>query len=210
MDEMLVLLLRKCAHAKPVRITTTELGRMLGMSQQNASRRLAELEKEGFVLRGKDGLSITKRGLEDAYSVYATLKGAFEKASVRVSGKIVSGLGEGKYYMSFPQYKKQITDSFGFAPYEGTLNVKLSAAESAKKAHRLKDSEPTTIYGFKKGERTFGDLFAYACTVDGVNGALVVPLRTHHPSEIIEIVSAANLKKQLGKKDGDEVEIKFE
>ncbi len=40
--------------------------------------------------------------------------------------------------------------------------------------------------------------------------ALVVPLRTHHPAEVIEIISSANLKKALGKNDRDEVKIEFQ
>ena len=51
MDEILVLLLKRRAHIKPVKVTTSELGSEVRMSQQNASRRLAELEKKGYLKR---------------------------------------------------------------------------------------------------------------------------------------------------------------
>lgn len=210
MDEMLLLLLKKRAHLQPVRITTSELGRMLGMSQQNSSRRLSQLEKSGLVERSKNGVSITKKGFGAAHSLYEELNAALEKRKSEISGKIISGLGEGKYYMSFPEYKKQIKEKLGFGPYEGTLNVKLSGEEATKKAHFLKNSEPVIIKGFRKGERTFGDLFSYPCKIEKIDCALVVPLRTHHPSDIIEIVASVNLKKALVKKDDDEVRIELQ
>ncbi len=209
MDELVLLLLKKGAHLKPVRITTSEIGRMLGMSQQNASRRLLELRNAGIAERGRNGIMLSKKGLDEAGELYAELKAVFERSGTAVSGTIVSGLGEGKYYLSFAEYKKQLKSLFMFEPYEGTLNVKLSPAEAAKKAHFLKSTEPALVKGFVKKGRTFGDLFAYPCMVEGEKCALIVPLRTHHPSEVIEIVAARNLKKALGKKDGDEVKIEF-
>ncbi len=209
MDEILLLLLKKNAHIQPLHITTTELGKMLGMSQQNVSRRIMQLENDKLISKTKNGLTITKNGSDEIYSIYAELKKLFEKNILTISGTIISGLGEGRYYMSFLEYKKQIKEKIGFIPYKGTLNIKLLSSEIAKKTYYIKNFEPVIINGFKKGERTFGDLFIYPCTLNGIKCALVIPLRTHHPSEIIEIISAINLKNKLMKKDGDKVKLKF-
>ncbi len=209
MDELIFFLLKKRAHLQPVRITTCELGKILGMSQQNASKKLLDFEKGGTVERTKQGVFVTKKGVEGAYAAYSELKNVFEKEAVEIAGTVISGLGEGKYYMSFPEYKKQIREKLGFQPHEGTLNMKLPPAENDKKANFLKNSEPVIIKGFRKGERTFGDLFAYPCAIGKAKCALIIPLRTHHPSEIVEIISPSNLKKTLGKKDGDEIKIEF-
>ena len=207
MDELLIALARKGAHRSPLKLTTLELGSMLGMSQQNASLRLRELEKQGLISRTPHGISLTPFGLETVREVYAGLKSAFEPKTPTISGAISSGFGEGRYYLSFPEYKKQIAERFGFTPYEGTLNISLSKGQLAVKSAFVKNSEPAIIRGFKSKDRTFGDLFAYSCTVDGVKSALIIPARTHHPPDIIEIVAPSNLKKHLGKKDGDMVEI---
>ncbi len=207
MDELLLILARKKAHVSAVRITTSELGLELGMSQQNASRRLALLENEGKISRSNSGISLTEKGMREAQSLYSELKSAFETGKAALSGTIISGLGEGKYYMSFPEYKKQIKEKLGFEPYEGTLNIRLTPESAVEKARLLKTSEPVRISGFRKGERTFGDLYAYPCTVEKAECAIIIPLRTHHPAEIIEVIAPENLKKLLGKKDGEQVSI---
>jgi riboflavin kinase len=43
-----------------------------------------------------------------------------------------------------------------------------------------------------------------------VEGAVIIPLRTHHPPNVIEIISPKNLKEALKKKDGDLVRITIE
>ncbi|MEW6528328.1 MAG: DUF120 domain-containing protein [Candidatus Micrarchaeota archaeon] len=126
-----------------------------------------------------------------------------------ILGTIVSGFGEGKYYMAFSEYKKQIKEKLGFNPYEGTLNIRLLPEETTKKTYYLKNSEPIIIKGFKRGKRTFGDLFTYPCTINKIKCALVIPLRTRHPFEIIEIISTVNLKNKLMKKDKDKIKINF-
>ncbi|VVB98190.1 Riboflavin kinase [uncultured archaeon] len=209
MDELLLLLARKKAHIAPLRMTTAELGSLLGMSQQNASRRLSELESRGLAERTKKGIALTKKGISESHSLYSELKSVFEAEPLSLSGTITSGLGEGRYYMSLSGYKSQIRKKLGFSPFEGTLNVKLAPQEAAKKSSFLKSAEPAIIKGFSQGERTFGELYAYPCTIEGMKCALIVPLRTHHPSEIIEIISAASLKKTLGKRDGDKVRIEL-
>ena len=207
MDDLLLALVRKGAHLHPVRITTSELGQMLGMSQQNASRRISSLEKGGLIARTKDGISLTDAGAAEMREIYSGLREAFEKKATEFSGVIVSGFGEGKYYLSFEEYKSQIKEKFGFSPYAGTLNVRLSPAQLAAKSAFLRNAEPVMINGFKKEGRNFGDLFAYSCLVDGTEAALIVPARTHHPPEIIELVAPANLKSALKKKDGESVKI---
>lgn len=42
-----------------------------------------------------------------------------------IEGEVVSGLGEGRYFLSLPPYKEIFKKILGFEPYEGTLNLKL-------------------------------------------------------------------------------------
>jgi riboflavin kinase len=67
--------------------------------------------------------------------------------------------------------------------------------------------EPMIVPGFRDKDRTYGDIFAYRCRIGKHECALIVPLRTHHGPEIVEIISPLNVKKELHKKDGDRVRI---
>jgi riboflavin kinase len=206
MDEILLLLLRKGAHERPLRLTTSEIGIDAGMSQQNASNRLIQLEKEGLIERGKDGISLTKKGFDSLASGYATLKTAFEGGKIEFEGTIAKGLGEGGYYVSMEGYSRQMKEKLGFAPFPGTLNLKLDDQGIIRRQQMLK-LEPVIISGFKDEKRTYGDLFAFKCRIESEECAVIVPIRTHHGPEIIEVVCPFNIKKKLGKKDGDKVKV---
>lgn len=207
MDKMLFFLLQKGGNKKSVRITTAELGKALGMSQQNASRRLKLLSDEGLIER-KGGIRITPAGTKKIREHYNMLKRALEESRIRFSGKIVDGFGKGKYYISLSGYRKGIRDRLGFEPYAGTLNIKLSKNDLRKRSEILRD-EPIVINGFRTKQRTFGDLFAYHCKVNGYSAAIVFPLRSNHPQDIIEIVADVHLRKALnrGKGSGVVVEV---
>jgi riboflavin kinase len=204
MDEILLLLLRKGAHQRPLRITTNDIGIEAGMSQQNASSRIIQLEKEGLIERRKDGILLTKKGYESLALGYAALKNAFEGGRIEFEGIIVKGLGEGGYYVSMEGYSRQMKEKLGFAPYPGTLNVKLDDSGIIAR-QQMMSGDPIVISGFRDDKRTYGDLFAYKCRVGSEECAVIVPIRTHHGPDIIELVCPFNVKKKLGKKDGDPV-----
>ena len=206
MDDILLLLLRKGARSNPVRMTTAEIGLEAGMSQQNASRRLAELEDDGLIVRGKDGIILTNKAVDGLSSIYTTLRSAFEGEKMEMAGRIVSGSGEGKYYLSLEGYRKQIKEKLGLIPFPGTLNVRINP-EDMDKRQLLRRMEPIVIPGFREGERTYGDLFAYRCRLESLDCAIVIPLRTHHGPDVIEIICAIDIKKTLKKKDGDSVRV---
>jgi riboflavin kinase len=206
MDELLLLLLRHGAHARPARLTGAELGAALSMSQQNASRRLAELERTGYVERKDGGIMLTKTAYGELAGLYSSMKAAFEGGRLEIEGTISAGLGEGRYYISLPGYRKQIEEKLGFSPYPGTLNVRLDEADLWKRQHLL-GLDPVVIRGFRDDKRTYGDIFAYACTVEGEKCAVIVPLRTHHGADILEIIARHELKRKLRKKDGQRVRV---
>ncbi len=198
MDEILLVLMKRKAHTAPVRISTTEIGAILGMSQQNASRRILYLEREGKIIKKDGKILITKTGMEEVADLYSILKGIFEKRTetLELNGDIVDGLGEGKYYVQ--KYSKKIKEKLGIGPYPGTLNIKLDK-ESLLKRQLLREIEPIIIDGFEESGRKYGGLFAYRCEINGYDAAIVIPLRTHHGSEILELIADKRLKEKLGK-----------
>jgi riboflavin kinase len=208
MDELLLFLLKKGANKRAIRLTTTEISGEMGMSQQNVSRRLKILEDGGEITRERGGISISGKGIEGIKDLRAVLENAFS-AKIKIYGKVVGGLGEGRFYLSQQGYIRQMKEKLGFDPYPGTLNIKLDRV-GVEKRRRLLAMDPIIIEGFVKAERKFGDLFAYRAKIDGEASAILVPLRTHHGSDTLEIASADNLRKRFKLKEGDLVGVEIE
>jgi riboflavin kinase len=205
MDELLLFLLKKGAHRSALGLTTSDIGADLGMSQQNVSRKLRLLEDEGKITRERSGIRISEQGVLELKELQASLENAFS-ANLEIVGRIVDGLGEGKFYLSQDGYRKQIKGKLGFDPYPGTLNIRIEK-DDVEKRRRLLALDPLIIEGFVKEGRRFGDLLAYLADVEGRECAILVPLRTHHGSDVLEIAASVNLKKELGKNNGDQITI---
>jgi len=199
------------ATRKVIKISSKEFADKIEQSLQTAARKLKELEENGLIERtiNKDGqfIVITEKGRKMLYKEYLDLKRIFEGVEkVCIRGKIVSGIGEGKYYVGLEGYKRQFVEKLGFLPFLGTLNIKIPK-EQMYFRRLLDEEEGILIEGFKTADRTFGDVKAFKCRIDGVEGALIFPQRTHYNKEIIEVIAPVNLRERLGLKDGDEVEV---
>ena len=103
-------------------------------------------------------------------------------------------------------YSDKIQEICGFTPYPGTLNVKLNP-QSMQIRNRLESLEWQIIPGFTDEHRQFGAVRCLKCTIGGIPCAIVAPLRTHHPSEIVELISGKRLREALNAEDGSAVEI---
>jgi len=206
---LLLLLLQKGANARPLKLSTTEMADWLSISQQSASRWLTDLERSGHITRSGSGISLTAKGVNFLRSLHASLSRAFKPTGTLIlRGKVFTGLGEGRYYMSQQNYKKQFKSKLGFVPYAGTLNLRL--ADPAVRAP-LDLSAGTRIDGFHSSNRFFGALNAHRAVInDKARGALIVPDRTHYGRDVIEVIAKENLKKVLKRKDGDLVRVSVE
>lgn len=200
----------------PVKVSTTELSRALGGSQQSASRHLQLLEEMGLVSRriDPDGslVTITEGGLAALDEVLQELKVHLEGAGAEVfvfEGTVVSGLFEGAYYISRDGYRNQIREKLGFEPFPGTLNVRIRQ-EDFDRRRRLEKHPSAILEGFKDGERSFGSCKCYPLLInDEIKGALIVADRTIHDLSTMEIVSPVYLRRHFGLGDGDAVKISF-
>jgi riboflavin kinase len=200
----------KGAVRKMVTVSTKELGRELGVSQQTASNRILALLEAGLITRrlGTRGQSVrlTREGvalLRKEYADYQMIFGSGRE--LRIVGRVSTGLGEGEYYLQRQQYKRQFSQALGFEPYEGTLNLAVTD-EEMDKVDIVPDSKMIDIAGFKAEGRTFGEAKCIEIVVGGIQCAIVLPKRSHY-TNVIEIISRENLRNGLGLKDGDEVEV---
>ncbi len=196
----------------PIFVSTQSIGEMLGISQQTASRRLKSLETAGLITRAlaADGqhVTVTKPGEEVLRKEYQEYCRIFAEGSEQylLSGAVVSGIGEGKYYMSLGPYKEQFAGALGFEPYPGTLNIKL-APSSLTTRKKIDALDWTRIKGFSTDGRTFGDARCIPCRIGTIKCGIVVPGRTHYPEDLIEVIAPIALRRKLGVEDNDSINV---
>jgi len=202
------------AYPDEVIFTTTELAKLLGASQQTASRHLIELEKMGLIHRvrlgRRESIKITASGVKHLDNMFVTLKRAFEmkKTEIVFEGTVFSGLGEGAYYISQEGYRKQFTEKLGFEPYPGTLNLRVRK-EDQDEVRMLEASPFILIEGFTNGNRSFGPAKCFHGKIgDKIDGALISPVRTHYSGDVVEIISSEYLRKALRVEDGNTVRVR--
>jgi riboflavin kinase len=203
-------LARRGAIQKRLSLTTRELGRVLGVSQQTASRRVLACVERGLLKRTHvaTGIAVqlTEKGQKELLQVLTGLETAFAPPSEElvIEGIVVTGLGEGAYYVD--AYSQRFREALGFVPFPGTLNVKVVSEESQKAVEQMKQTPPLVVTGFSSEGRTFGDVICYRVRINNeAEGAVVIAQRTHHSTDVLEVISPANLRFKLKLDDQDPV-----
>ena len=208
-------LFAKGARYNFIPITTSSLGKSIRKSQQAASKHLLELEASGYIERLRSGpkvsVRITTRGHAEISKIFSILKVSLETSPsyIEFKGAIISGMGEGAYYMSLKGYAKQFKAKLGYVPFPGTLNVKLKDKEFIE-AKRTLDAYPAMmINGFSDDKRTYGWVKCYPARVNNlIDAALILLERTHHDDSVIELISKDNIKKSTKLSTGSQISIR--
>ncbi len=183
-------IVEKYGVIQPSDTSTTYLADLLGISQQSVSRILIDLEKKDYISRTTNANGITlqfkPKSINILKSTYDILKKYFEDSSF--NGKIVYGIGEGKYYVTHPQYIQLFKDKLNISnPFPGTLNVEVDV-HSINFYRNI--FHPIEINGFKTENRSFGSIECFKCVVnDCIPAWVLFAERTTHPENIIEIIS---------------------
>jgi riboflavin kinase len=123
-------------------------------------------------------------------------------ANLFFCGKLYSGKGEGKKFVALPWVEGQIREKLGFAPYAGTLNIRLNpdALKPKKFLAKAKRLEIIPEKGFCKG-------YLIKAKISGLDCGIIVPLVPDYPADVLEVVAAVFLRQQLRLVDGSEVAI---
>jgi len=153
-------------------------------------------------------VTISEGGVKRLRAEYADYRYIFEKGeeSIEMYGYLISGLGEGQYYIGLEGYRSQFEENLSFVPFPGTLNVQLTDF-SVTMREKVGMVHAIHISGFTDGQRTFGAVKCYPAQIEGIRSAVVVPDRSHYPDDLVEIIAPVNLRKTLGLEDGDKVRI---
>jgi len=205
-----------------VNLTTQEIAASIGSSQQTVSRRINALQEKKLIERVAKSntftIRLTKEGTSELKKSYLQLKSLFEKGPKALSftGKVVTGMGEGKYYVSLPNYRKKFAEFLGRDPFPGTLNLSLYENDIDEYFHTLTQHTPKVIEGFSTEDRTYGPVECYEVFLSTKNNGnseircLILDIRrTSHKKGTVEIVSDLELRKQLNLKDDTEVTLRF-
>lgn len=190
-----------------------ELAERLGVSQQTASRKILELLEAGLIARRmgtrKQLIRLSPTGVEVLRKEHADYRQLFQAGDALViRGRVKTGLGEGRYYISREGYRKAFNRILGFDPYPGTLNVEVEPIDREKVAE-LKDQEGLLIPEFESEGRTFGAVKCFRAELQGMEAAAIFPLRSHH-TNVIEIIAPQHLREALSLVDGAEVQVKMD
>ena len=209
-------LLSKGARNNFVQITTSSLGRSIKKSQQAASKHILELENGGFIDRVMTGrqlsVKITQKGYSELVKLHSILGCSLDSSPsyLELNGSVISGLGEGAYYMSLNGYTKQFKVKIGYIPFPGTLNIKLNQLQATQIIQQLDDLDSIIVDPFSDGKRTYGWVKCFHAKLNNsINCELIRLERTHHDNSVIELISKINLRRVAGLKTGSKVRIKI-
>ncbi len=208
---LLLYLAQKCGLNNKCETSTIELSHEFNCSQQTISRKLRELQESGFIERNpsfagtelmltQKSASLIKNHVNQLQKVLSSNANA-----LNLTGKVSSGLGEGNYYMSLPQYIKQFEKNLGFKPFPGTLNFKTNQFELEEFSKKLPLIE---IKGFKDKKRTFGGLKCFKVRLQNYDDlALIIPNRSSHKSNTGELIAPDYLREKFKLKNGSRIKI---
>jgi len=200
-----------------VELTTGEIAKKIKRSQQLASKELLDLEFFGYIKRNKKSkkytIKVTEKGYQKVSDLFLFLKTAIEsfKHIIDFEGHIITGMGEGAYYMSLKGYKQQFKEKLGYEPYPGTLNIKLNSSSYVEAKKEMLKYPSITIEGFSDQSRTFGWVKCYPAYINdsvNINSSILILERTHYDDSIIEIIAPFSIKEQFSLKNGDYIKLK--
>jgi riboflavin kinase len=209
-------LLSKGAKHNYIAITTSALGKSIQKSQQSASKHLLELEENQFVERIVSGrntsVKITDKGFSEMVKLSTVLQKSLNSfpSHVEIKGTLVSGMGEGAYYMGLKGYTKQFKSKIGYIPFPGTLNVRIDQKIHQEAIKQFETLNGIKIKSFSDGKRTYGWVKCFPAKLNNsVNCDLILLERTHHDNSVIELISKTCLRKTAKLKDNAKISIKI-
>ncbi|MEM0121210.1 MAG: DUF120 domain-containing protein [Thermoprotei archaeon] len=192
-----------------VRLSGSSLGSLLGISQQAAARRLIKAADAGFINRRQASFGFEYMLSNKAKTQLSSFLDTFKKSPEpnRILVKVVSGVGEVRFFLELKGYRKQFEQIYDFKPYPGTLNLR-----AKQNVFELFKPFPTKVVnGFRTGSRTYGLVLTYRARLH-YNGqsqdcVAVFPQISRYGDETVEVIAQTILRKKLNLADGDIVEL---
>lgn len=121
----------------------------------------------------------------------------------KITGTIQSGRGEAGQFLAIDWVSDQCRQICGFSSFPGTLNLKISP-EDADFIRRLACARGTRVIPPSQNEG-FCEARILSLRIKEQAAALVFPMVNDYYDDIAEIIAPVQLKKYLGKNDGDDL-----
>ena len=123
---------------------------------------------------------------------------------MKLEGKVTTGKGTAKKFLSLKPYKDRIEEKTGFRPFPGTLNLKVNT----HKLEKFKENRGgKSIDGFEYEGRDYGGLKLYTAKIEDLEAAVLDIDRSDHEENIVEVISPVKLRDELGLEDGQRLQI---
>jgi len=118
---------------------------------------------------------------------------------LKICGRVTSGLGKGRVFLSLEPYRKALEKLIGQEVYPGTLNLRVALEEWRK----LYESATFFIPSFVLEGRRYGTVKAVPVELNGgIPGAVLFPEKGIRPA-LLEIASPHSLREYFSLRDGD-------
>lgn len=147
----------------------------------------------------------------DSDGAKAVSNGVPGEAALTLTGDVTAGMGKAQEFLSLPGYVAQFKERLGYEPYPGTLNVTLTGDLDSRV--RVATFDSVTIDSWELDGQSFGGVECYPCYVetrtnDSYDDAYVlVPDRTDHADDKLELIAPVRLRDRLELADGDELTV---
>ena len=175
-----------------------------------------ELEQNQFIERIISGrnvsVKITPKGFSEMVKLSTTLQKSLNSipSHVELKGTLVSGMGEGAYYMGLKGYTKQFKSKIGYVPFPGTLNVRLDKKIHQEAVKQFETLDGIKIKSFSDGKRTYGWVKCFPAKLNNsISCDMILLERTHHDNSVVELISKTCMRKTAKLKDGSKITIKI-
>ena len=123
-------------------------------------------------------------------------------------GTVLSGVGEGAYFLGVGWVQDQIRRIAGFDPYPGTLNVRLLDTDRLVRWREIRKSAGVALT--PPASETCGGRLLPALVEGRIQAAVVIPDVTRYEDAILEVIAPVRLRAVLGLRDGDRVRLSIE
>ncbi|MBI4492333.1 MAG: HAD-IA family hydrolase [Chloroflexi bacterium] len=120
------------------------------------------------------------------------------RAPAWLRGRVERGRGEAAGFTQFAWVREQVASRLGFELYPGTLNLRLEGTDLAAWAElRARPGVPI------EPSPGFCAARCYRVSVEGqVPGAIVLPMVSDYPTDVVEVLAPLALREALGLVDG--------
>ena len=125
--------------------------------------------------------------------------------NLELSGRVVTGIGQGAGFTELKHAKKQFLDKLGIDAWPGTLNVKLEDETALADWQSLRNGDGIHISD-PDGKNCHAR--SYPVHINNrVTGAIIFPEITGYPVGQVEIIASVSLRRHLSLNDGDRLRL---